>query len=163
VERDPRQNRHLPSGCFLILLRCSAERQWPVRICATVRSMAFHIKSGQDFLERGNLQRAMVGLTVLRGVVLDSADCWYGQWFKANLKIRGGICWETYHTIYPAVKPGGPTFLLVLSVLHHFYAALLTKMRPETRSGGHLGLRKSPDFSLAVGLVADGFFCRRAS
>jgi len=66
-ERDmracPWQNQHLSSSCFLILFRYSAERQWPVRIWATVRAMAFRAESRQDFLGGGwgDLQGAVVG------------------------------------------------------------------------------------------------------
>jgi hypothetical protein len=49
----PSQNQQLSSLLFLILLRYTADRQWPVLICAAVRAMEFLARSMQDFFAGG--------------------------------------------------------------------------------------------------------------
>jgi hypothetical protein len=44
----PSQNQQLSSLLFLILLKYTADRQWPVLICAAVRAMEFLARSMQD-------------------------------------------------------------------------------------------------------------------
>ena len=44
------QNQHFSSQRFLILLKKTAECQWPVRICAAVLATVFLAPSAQDFL-----------------------------------------------------------------------------------------------------------------
>jgi len=49
----PLQNQQLSSVRLRILLRNTAERQWPVRIWAVVRAMEFFALSMHDFLGDG--------------------------------------------------------------------------------------------------------------
>jgi hypothetical protein len=55
MQAEVRRNQHLSSAMFRIRFRYTADLEWPVQICTSMRASTFLMLSKQDFSRGGGM------------------------------------------------------------------------------------------------------------